>query len=179
MPAHKRVRLVPRHDTLAGLDGDDFPQRSRLDDLFHLAVEGGKPEHKTDHHAAVFPAGKGLDFQHLPNIGRDRFLQQHVVAGLEGPAAVAVMVVILRGDDHHVGDFSRCQNRVRAGETAEIRAARDAADFLDPRIHRIRAGDDLEAIGPPRSQRRVGLCPRAAADAGDCQRSWRIHFMPQ
>ncbi len=68
MPAHEGVRLVPGHDALVGLDGDDFAQRARLDDLLHLAVEGGKPQHEADHHAAVYPAGQPLDLQHLPGV---------------------------------------------------------------------------------------------------------------
>ena len=42
------------------------PSAPGADDFLHLAVEGGKPQHEADHHAAVGPAGERLDLQHLP-----------------------------------------------------------------------------------------------------------------
>ncbi len=75
---------MPWPHALVGVEGGYLAQRAGVDDLLYLPVKGGEPQHEADHHAALEAGCHALDLQDLAHARGDGFLQQHVIAGLQG-----------------------------------------------------------------------------------------------
>ena len=162
--------LVPRLNAFAGLDRHQFADGPGIEDFFDLAIKRGKPQDEAHHDPPAAGRGEPLDLQHLFDAGGDGLFQQHVVADLECPAAVREVVVVLRGDDQHVGQPARPQQFFAAGEAAEVVAAGQSGDLGHALRHRIGPGHDLELLRPSRGQFAIRLRPCPAAEARDSQR---------
>ena len=168
--ADEGVGLVPRHDAFVGLDGDDFAEVARIDDLLDLAIEGGEAQHEADHHPPIRLPGQALDFQDLLDAGRDRFFQQDVIAKLQRPRAVLEMGVVLGGDDHHVREFAGGQDRIGVWRNRENRDCPRWRGFSRrvPRRGRLPRPPGKRS-GRRAARVRVGLGAGAAPDAGEFQ----------
>ena len=74
-----------------------------------------------------------LDFEGLLYERTDGLFENEVVAEFEGAHCVAVMVAVLRGDNHSVGDFALREKLLVAGETlvfGHVPLAFDLVDFV-------------------------------------------------
>src|ERR1035441_4706705 len=115
------------------------------------------------------------NLQHLRGGGGVRLPRQHVVADSQCTPAVFVVRVVLRGDDHHIGQLANREEGFRAGEAAELRVARSEANSLHALGYGIRAGHDLEPVWTARGQLSVCLGTGAAADACELEGLVTVH----
>ena len=165
--AHERVRLVPGLHALDGVDGDEAAELAGIEDATHLGVEGRVTQDVADDDAAAEPSGGGSHGLGVLERGRDRLLEQQVVAELHGADGVAAVQGILGADHADIAQLAGGEERVGGIERPESTGGGDlggmTGDDGDAGLHGIGGRGDGVARGHLGGDAGVGARAGAAA----------------
>ena len=96
------VRLMIITDVFAGVDVDDLPQRSLVDNFFYFGIEGRIAQNMTDVYPTVVLLCAFVNFQTILFRNGDGLFQKQIVAPVQSVQGVLLMLRVLRGNRHQV-----------------------------------------------------------------------------
>ena len=108
------VAVVVEAHLLDGLNSHHIAHSALFDQALDLLVEHGVAQHVADEHPAAHSLGSAGDLHHVSQLVGNGLLQHQVIAQRHSLQGVLLVLRVLGGDDHVIGQPGLCQNGVCA-----------------------------------------------------------------